>query len=250
MKIRSLFISDIHLGSRHAHTKELIDFLTSVKKDEPEFIYIVGDFIDGWKLKRNWYWDDNATLLIRKIFGFIKRGTKVYLIAGNHDEFIRKFIDQYHILSFGNITITNEVIHESAAGKKMMVIHGDAFDLVTKHAKWLCVLGDIGYEFLLRLNHLVNKIRQIFRFKKWSLSKAVKYNVKSAVNYMSDFEDCLVSYGIKNGCDGVICGHIHHAEIKDINGFKYMNCGDFVESCSAIIEDNDGNFSLYYHNNN
>jgi UDP-2,3-diacylglucosamine pyrophosphatase LpxH len=249
MKMRSLFISDVHLGSAHASTKELLQFLDKVKdKHPPEKLYIVGDFIDGWKLKRNWYWSDESSLVIRKILSFLHKGTEIYYIAGNHDEFMREFIEDFRINDFGHIRLGNEFIHEAADGNKYLVVHGDMFDMVAKYAKWLCRLGDIGYDILLRLNRLVNWWRRLLRRRNWSLSKAIKANVKKAVNYVSDFETFLIAYSRECGCNGCICGHIHTPDLKPLqDGFIYANTGDWVESLTAIWEDHDGKLHLYHH---
>jgi UDP-2,3-diacylglucosamine pyrophosphatase LpxH len=248
--IKNLFISDAHLGSRHAATSELLDFLTRVKDESPpEKLYIVGDFIDGWKLRRNWYWNNDHNLIIRKILSLVRRDTEIYYIAGNHDEFLRDFIDVFSLLEFGNIKLGNEFIHDAVNGSKILVTHGDAFDMVTKYGRWLCWLGDIGYDLLLWANRFVNRVRRIFRRKKhWSLSKAIKHNVKKAVNYVSNFEHVLTEHARSQGCNGCLCGHIHTAALNRLeDGFIYMNTGDWVESCTAIIEGHDGRFSLYHH---
>lgn len=248
--IRTLFISDTHLGSKHAQTGPLLEFLSEIKRHSvPEKLYLVGDFIDGWKLKRSsWYWDDNCNLIIRKILSLVKKGTEVIYVAGNHDEFLREFLEEFNFVSFGNIRFCNESIHTTADGKDMLVVHGDIFDLVTKYAKWVSVMGDVGYEMLLRLNGFVNWIQKLFWTKQWSMSAAVKSGVKQAVNYIGDFEKVLINYGEEKGCKGCICGHIHTADLKTINNFLYANCGDWVESCTAIIENSKGELSLYKHN--
>lgn len=247
--VKTLFLSDVHLGSRHAQTTALLEFLSQIKETSPpERLYIVGDFIDGWKLRRKWYWNDESNLIIRKILSLLRRGTEVFYVAGNHDEFLRDFIEEYRLLEFGSICVGNEFVHETVDGKQLLVVHGDQFDLVTRYARWLSVLGDIGYEFLLRMNRYVNAVRRIFSRRRWSLSKAVKANVKRAVNFVSDFEKYLSNYAREKGCDGCVCGHIHTPEmcVRD-DGFLYCNTGDWVESCTAIVEDNSGRLSLYYH---
>jgi UDP-2,3-diacylglucosamine pyrophosphatase LpxH len=248
MDIKTLFISDTHLGSRHSHTADLLAFLDRVKDESPpEKIYIVGDFIDGWKLKRNWTWDDQTSLVVRKLLSFLRRDAQIYWVAGNHDEFIRGFIDDFHLLDFGHIHIGNEFEHTAADGTKYLVVHGDQFDLVAKYAKWLCYLGDRGYSFLLWANRFINWGRRVLGLRRWSLSKAIKYNVKQACNFISDFEAVLGSYAKDRGFGGVVCGHIHHPELRTADGFVYANTGDWVESCTAIYEDRDGRFHLYQH---
>lgn len=246
--IRSLFISDVHLGSRHANTGALLAFLDEVKDNHTlENLYIVGDFIDGWKLKRNWYWNDESNLVIRKILSLLRRGTTIYYVAGNHDEFLREFIEDFHVGDFGSIHIADEFVHETADGRKLLVVHGDMFDMVTRYARWLCWIGDVGYEFLLHCNKWVHKIRSWFGFGHWSLAQAMKSNVKQACNFVSDFETHLSDYAREKGCSGVVCGHIHTADLRETGGFLYANTGDWVESCTALVESRDGTISLYKH---
>jgi len=244
----NLFISDVHLGSRHAKTDLLLELLKNPELQKVQKLYIIGDFIDGWKLKRNWYWDDKCNLIIRRILGYSKRNTKIYYVAGNHDDFLREFISEFDHIQFDNIYIGDEFTHIGQDGKKYLIVHGDLFDVVTKYAKWASILGDIGYNMLLQTNYIINWFRShIFRYKDyWSISKAVKANVKSVVNFVGDFERVLTDYGRSKGCDGCMVGHIHTADMKTLgDGFVYMNTGDWVESCTAIIEYNDGTFELY-----
>lgn len=243
MKIRTLFISDVHLGSRYAKAVELLEFLRQI--ESVETIYIIGDFIDAWKLKNGWSWNTDCTLVIRKLLGFVKHGATINYIAGNHDEFLRHFIDDYQDLDFDGINVLDECIHITARGDKYLVLHGDKFDVSVKHAKWLCFLGDNWYDWLLQLNTLVSVVRKLFGLKQyWSLSKAIKRQVKKAVNYVGDFETFLTKYAIENDCKGVICGHIHTADMCNKNNIHYCNTGDWVESMSAIIEWEDGSFEL------
>jgi UDP-2,3-diacylglucosamine pyrophosphatase LpxH len=250
MKLRSLFISDVHLGTRHAKTAYLLEFLKNIKRHSTlEKLYIVGDFIDGWKLRRSWYWTDECSLILRKILSLVKEGTEVYYVAGNHDEFLKVFMYDFPLLEFGSVHIGDEFIHATADGQYLLVIHGDRFDLVTKYAKWLCHLGDFGYGFLLRLNTVVNILRRLVRRPEyWSLSKAIKHNVKQACNYVGDFEKYLALYARERGCEGCVCGHIHTAALRRADdGFLYVNTGDWVESCTAIIEDESGSLSLWHY---
>jgi UDP-2,3-diacylglucosamine pyrophosphatase LpxH len=248
MDIKTLFISDVHLGSRHSAVAELLQFLSIVKEESrPEKIYIVGDFIDGWKLKRNWYWDDKNSMVIRKILSFVRRDTEIYWVAGNHDEFVRGFIEDFNLLDFGHVHISNEFIHTCADGKKFLIVHGDNFDMVVKYARWLCHLGAFGYELLMRANSWFNWLRRRFGMKRWSLSKAIKNNVKRACNYVGHFEDCLCNYAREKDCEGVVCGHIHSVALREENGFTYANTGDWVESCTAIYEDSEGVMHIYNH---
>lgn len=248
-KLKSVFISDTHLGGKFSKTKDLLRFLSEIKEQEPEKLYLVGDFIDGWKLKRNWTWDNDCNLIIRKILSLVKHGTTVYYVAGNHDEFIRVFIHDFSDIDFGNIHIGNEFIHETPSGKKLLVVHGDLFDLVItmKLGRVLAVVGDIGYNFLIRLNGVFNYFRKMLNLKYWSLSKAIKSKVKQATAYVGDFESILVNYAAEKDCAGVICGHIHTADIKQIDGIEYYNSGDWVESCTALLEYEDGDIELYHH---
>ena len=236
----NIFISDVHMGSRFSKTKELLEFLKWAKTQNPKKLYIVGDFIDGWKLKRNWHWTEDCNLVIRKILSMVKNGTEVYYLAGNHDDFLRLFINDFSD-NFDNIKILDEVVHVTSSGEKLLVIHGDKFDLTLRvamrYTKWLCILGDIGYEFLIRLNSIVNHFRKFLGLDYWSLSQYVKSKVKSAGNYIGGFEELMIQYVKDHGYDGVICGHIHHANIRDIDGIRYYNCGDWVESKTALIED-------------
>lgn len=249
LDVKNLFISDVHLGSSNSSTSELLEFLDRVKAESPpQKIYVVGDFIDGWKLKRNWYWDDNASLVIRKLLSFLRRGSTIYWVAGNHDEFLRVFIEDFRLLDFGHIHLGNDFIHTTRDGRRLLVIHGDLFDMVAQYAKWLCWLGDVGYEIMLWISRRLNAVRKFFRMRHWSLSKAIKHNVKKAVNYVSDFEKCLAAYAREKGCEGVICGHIHSAALYNMpDGFLYGNTGDWVESCTAIYEDSEGRLHLYEH---
>lgn len=247
--MRTLFISDTHLGSKYAQTGELLEFLSEIKNNSvPEKLYLVGDFIDGWKLKRSsWYWDDKCNLVIRKILSLVKRGTEVIYVAGNHDEFIRDLVEEFNFVTFGNIRFGDEFVHRTAKGDDLLVVHGDMFDLVTKYARWISVCGDIGYDLLLKMNGFANWIQRLFWSKPWSMSAAVKSNVKQAVNFIGDFEKVLVNYGIEKNCQGCICGHIHTADLKLMDNFLYANCGDWVESCTALIENSKGELSLYKH---
>jgi UDP-2,3-diacylglucosamine pyrophosphatase LpxH len=250
MNVRSLFISDVHLGTRFAKTELLLEFLKKVKKHSPpDKLFIVGDFIDGWKLKRSWYWNDDCNMVLRKVLSMVKSGTEVYYVAGNHDAFLREFMHDFPALAFGSVHIGDEFIHETVDGRRLLVVHGDRFDLLAQYARWLCHLGDVGYELLLRLNSIVFLLRRLLRRDGyWSMSKAIKHNVKKACNYIGDFEHCLSTYAREKGCDGCVCGHIHTAAIKtSADGFLYANTGDWVESCTAIVEDQWGRLSLYYY---
>lgn len=243
-KIANVFISDVHLGAYYSKTDKLLEFLIEIKKHNIEKLYIVGDFIDGWKLKRNWYWDNNCNLIIRKILSMIKSGTEVYIVAGNHDEFFRDFIHEFKEIKLGSIHLGDEFIHVGKTGHTYLVLHGDRFDLVTKYAKWLCVVGDVGYSILLNLNAITNYFRKKFNLPYWSLSAAIKSRVKEATNYISDFEYYISKYATEKHCFGIIVGHIHAPDIRQIENVKYLNCGDWVENCTAIIEYDDGKMEI------
>lgn len=238
-KYRSIWISDVHLGTRGCSAEHLINFLDN---HDCEYLYLVGDIIDMWRLRKRIYWPQEHTNILRKVLGYSKRGTVVVYVVGNHDEYFREFLD--FELSFGNIKVCDETIHESPNGKRFLVIHGDAFDGVIKYAKWLAHLGDIGYNILLFLNRYLNIIRRRLGMQYWSLSAAVKNGVKQAVNFISSYEETLAKEAHKRGLDGVICGHIHKAEIREINGILYCNDGDFVESRTALVEDFEGNLEI------
>ncbi len=239
MKVRSIFISDVHLGCKYSKAADLTAFLKKFEKIE--YLYIIGDFIDGWKLKRRWYWDDDHSFLIRKIIGMIKNHTKVFYIVGNHDEFLKSFVPSV----YGSIYVENEVIHTMANGKKFLIVHGDQFDIVVKNSKWLAILGDISYDLLVRATNFTHWFRKNLNMRYWSLSEYLKRNVKKAINFIGSFEQCVTKYSIKKGCNGVICGHIHMPDIQEINNITYCNTGDWVETCSAIVEYSDGSLELF-----
>jgi UDP-2,3-diacylglucosamine pyrophosphatase LpxH len=240
MKYKSIFISDIHLGTKDCKADLLLDFLSNV---ECENLYLVGDIIDGWKVQRNKLkWKESHTRVIRKVLGFSKKGTKVIYVAGNHDEFLRLLVP-YNV-AFGNIEIVNQYVHHGIDGKKYLVTHGDFFDGVVRLHRWLSFLGDASYDFILSFNSKFNWFRHKLGFGYWSLSKFLKVKVKRAVDFIFKFENTLSEYCKKRNFDGVICGHIHHAEIKEINGVVYMNDGDWVESCTALVEHIDGKWEI------
>lgn len=233
----TIWISDIHLGTRGCKAAFLFSFL---KAHTCDTLYLVGDIIDGWRIKRGFYWPSVHNIIVRRILKMAeKQGTQVYYIAGNHDEFLREFISA-HTLEMGNIQFRDEVFHTTLDGKKLWIVHGDAYDGVTKYHRWVAYLGDIGYNFLIWANTHVNWLRKLLGLRYWSLSRAIKNRVKSAVSYMFEFETTVAKEAAKRKVDGVICGHIHQVALKKINGIIYANCGDWVESCTAIVEDTDG----------
>ena len=246
-QVRSVFISDTHLGHCYARTDLLLEFLHWILEVKPDRLYIVGDFIDGWKLKRSWSWDARCNLVIQKMLKLSRKGTEIFYVAGNHDEFLRDFL--HPELSFGDIHIKDEFIHQGVNGDKYLVIHGDQFDTAIRYAmssaRWLCSLGDLGYNGMIRINGFINAVRKFFGMPYWSFSKAVKQKFKQAVNYVGGFENLIANYAKERNCQGVICGHIHHCNVGKINDVNYVNCGDWVESCTAIIEYRDGSIKVH-----
>ena len=239
MKYKSIFISDIHLGTRFSKAKVLLNFL---KHNESDQLILVGDIIDGWAIKRKLIWPQEHSDVIQKILKKAKKGTKVTFITGNHDEFLRPFVP---LLLGDSVSIANELEYVAINKKKYYITHGDFFDSITMTKKWLAILGDYGYDLLLHLNVVLNFLRKRIGIKKyWSLSKYVKDNVKSSVSFISDFEAVLSTHAKNKGYDGIICGHIHKAEIRDIEDIEYLNCGDWVESCTAIVETYEGEFKI------
>ena len=239
MKYRSIFISDIHLGTRFSKAEQLLDFF---KEYESEHLYLVGDIIDGWAIKRKFIWPQAHSDVIQKILRKARKGTHVHFITGNHDEFLRPFIP---ILMGENLTISNEATYSGINGKRYYITHGDYFDSVTMTKRWLAVLGDYGYDFLLHMNAFLNFARKQFGINRyWSLSKYVKDNVKKSISFITDFETILSEYAHQKEYDGIICGHIHKAEIRTIDGVEYLNCGDWVENCTAVVETMEGEWHI------
>jgi len=237
---RSIFISDVHLGTKDCKAEALNNFL---KHNTCDTLYLVGDIIDGWRIQQNkWRWKQSHTNVVRRVLGHAKRGTRVVYVAGNHDEFLRPLLP-YNI-GFGLVEIRNQTEHVGVDGKHYLVVHGDLFDGITRLAPWLSFLGDKAYDIILSINTKFNWILRRLGFRYFSLSKYLKHRVKKAVDFMFKFEDNLASYCKKRGFDGVICGHIHHAEIKEIREIKYMNDGDWVESCTALVEHHDGRWEI------
>ncbi|WP_265518762.1 UDP-2,3-diacylglucosamine diphosphatase [Nitratireductor luteus] len=234
---RTIFISDIHLGSKPAKAEFLIDFL---RHHEAETIYLVGDIVDGWRLQRSWHWPQAHNDVVQKLLRKARKGTNIYYIAGNHDEFLRPFQGVH----FGGIVVADRVIHEAADGKRFLVIHGDQFDAVVHNVRWLAYLGDKAYDMAILINRVVGFFRRLLGRPYWSFSSWAKVKVKKAVKFISSFQDVLAQEAVRSKVDGVICGHIHHATIEEIGGVRYMNTGDWVESCTALVEDFDGNFAL------
>jgi UDP-2,3-diacylglucosamine pyrophosphatase LpxH len=232
-KYRALFISDVHLGARAAQTEALLDFL---KEADADVLYLVGDIVDFWKVRRGAHWPQSHNDVLQKLLRKARKGSRVVLIPGNHDEALRDYCD----MNFGGIEIRRDTIHTTAAGKRYLVIHGDEFDVVVRYAKWLAFLGDRSYEFALSCNQPLNWLRRRFGLGYWSLSSYLKLRVKTAVNFIGQFEESLTAEAGRRGTDGVICGHIHHAANRQIGSLHYINTGDWVESCTAVAETDSG----------
>ncbi|HET8727373.1 MAG TPA: UDP-2,3-diacylglucosamine diphosphatase [Alphaproteobacteria bacterium] len=228
-RYRTIWISDVHLGTKACKADYLLDFL---KRTECETLYLVGDIVDGWRLKKSWYWPQSHNDVIQKLLRKARKGTRIYYLPGNHDEFGRQFLG----LMFGDVMITDQAIHTTADGRRLLVIHGDQFDVVVRYAKWLAHVGDMAYVTLLGLNTVVNSVRRRLGFSYWSLSAYLKHRTKKAVEFVGRFEIALTDEARRQQVDGVVCGHIHTAEIKDMRGMTYCNDGDWVESCTALVE--------------
>lgn len=234
---RSVWISDLHLGTPGCQAKALLDFLKHV---ECETLFLVGDIVDGWQLRRSWYWPQAHNDVVQKLLRKARKGTRVIFIPGNHDEFARKYVGH----NFGGIDVAEEWVHETADGRKLWVMHGDYFDGVIQCAKWLAHVGDSLYEFTLKLNRYLNSLRARMGLPYWSLSKYLKLKVKRAVNFIGDFENAVAREARRRGMQGVVCGHIHHAELREIDGITYANDGDWVESLTALAEQADGRLEI------
>ena len=237
-QVRSIFLSDIHLGTRGCQAERLLDFLRDY---EAEYVFLVGDIIDFWAMNRSIHWSPAQNTVVQKVLRRARHGEKVFLIPGNHDEALR----EYDHTAFGDIQVVNEYIHTLADGRRFLLIHGDEFDQVTRYHKWVAVLGDIAYNWLVRANAWLSWCRRrLGRPGYWSLAGYAKRKVKTAVSFIFDFEDSVIHAAKERGMDGVICGHIHNATLREIDGITYVNCGDWVDSCTAIIEHPDGRLEL------
>ncbi len=236
-KYRTVWISDIHLGTRGCNAVLLLDFLRSI---DCETLYLVGDIVDGWRLRKGWYWPAAHNEVVRRILKLAHKGTRVVLIAGNHDEMLRPYAG----MTFGGVEVALEAIHTTADGRQLLVTHGDAFDVVVLYHRWLAFLGDAAYTVLLQLNVVLNRMRRRLHLPYWSLSSYLKKRVKNAVAFIGEFEEAVAHAARERGVDGVVCGHIHSAEIRAIGSVTYYNDGDWVESCTALVEAADGTMSL------
>jgi len=237
LRVRTVWISDLHLGTAGCQAAALLTFLREV---ECETLYLVGDIVDGWQLKRSWYWPQSHNDVVQKILRKARKGTRVVFVPGNHDEFARRYVGH----SFGGVEVVDDCIHLTADGRRLWVTHGDLFDGVVQCARWLALLGDAAYEFTLRANRWFNVARARMGLPYWSLSRYLKLKVKRAVSYVGDFEAAVAREARRRGANGVVCGHIHHAEIRTIDGVLYCNDGDWVESLTALVERHDGRLEI------
>lgn len=236
-RVRTLFISDVHLGTKGCQAGKLLEFL---RLYEADVIYLIGDIVDGWQLKSGWYWPQAHNDVIQKLLRKARKGSRLIYVPGNHDEFLRDFYGTH----FGGIEVVEDIIHVAADQKRYLIIHGDLFDVVIQHARWLALLGNKSYDLAIAINTNFNRIRRVFGLPYWSLSKWLKLKVKNAVNFIGEFERTLHGEACRHRVDGVICGHIHHAVIRTEEGITYINCGDWVESCTAVVEHFDGRMEI------
>lgn len=238
---KSVFISDLHLGSKHCNSEKLLSFLSDLKTEQ---LFLVGDIIDGWRLHKKWYWPNKHNKIVKKLMKISKRSSVIY-ITGNHDEFLRSIPDIY----IGRVPVYNRYDYVGVDGKKYLVTHGDMFDnlMMTRTGRWIMHLGDFAYDGLIYINRMINGIRKICNLQPWSLAKYLKKKAKLAANYIGDFEVEMIEYCKKKGYDGIICGHIHHATIREIDGIKYMNDGDWCESCTALVETFEGEWKIIHY---
>ncbi|CAG1004263.1 MAG: UDP-2,3-diacylglucosamine diphosphatase [Rhizobiaceae bacterium] len=236
-QVRTLFISDIHLGSKIAKADFLLDFL---REHEAETIYLVGDIVDGWRLRRSWHWPQSHNDVVQKLLRKGRKGARIVYVAGNHDEFLRGFQGVH----FGGVEVVDDAVHEAADGRRYLVIHGDQFDTIVHNVRWLAYLGDKAYDMAIVVNRVVGRFRRTFGMPYWSFSSWAKVTVKRAVNFISAFQTVVAEQARGRDVHGVICGHIHHAAIEDIGGIRYINTGDWVESCTAVVENFDGSMEL------
>ncbi|MDB5550072.1 MAG: calcineurin-like phosphoesterase family protein [Rhizobium sp.] len=237
IKVRTLFISDIHLGSRASKADFLLDFL---RVHDAETIFLVGDIVDGWRLKRSWYWPQNCNDVVQKLLRKGRKGARIIYVPGNHDDFMRDFPG----IHFGGIEVARNMIHVAADGKRYLVLHGDEFDVVVRNARFIAHLGDWAYDTAIALNIWIARARRLLGLPYWSFSAWAKLQVKRAVNFIGEFQRVVAEEARRNNVDGVICGHIHHAVIENIDGITYINTGDWVESCTAVVEHFDGRMEL------
>jgi UDP-2,3-diacylglucosamine pyrophosphatase LpxH len=234
---RTIWISDVHLGTPGCKAEFLLDFL---RCNESETLYLVGDIIDGWRLRKGWHWPQAHNDVVQKILRKARKGTRVVYVPGNHDEFARGYLGN----AFGGIQVVDEMVHRTVDGRRLLVTHGDLFDAVVQRARWLALLGDKLYVLILSLNHWFNRARARMGFGYWSLSQYLKHKAKGAVSFITDYEQALAREARERGLDGVVCGHIHKAEIRMVDGILYCNDGDWVESLTALVEDHAGQLRI------
>ncbi|AWK86525.1 UDP-2,3-diacylglucosamine diphosphatase [Azospirillum thermophilum] len=238
-RYRSIWISDVHLGTRGCKADYLLDFL---KHTESDHLFLVGDIVDGWRLRKSWYWPQQHNDVVQKILRRARKGVQVYYIPGNHDEAARDYVG----LQFGGVHVVEEWVHTTADGRRFLITHGDRFDAVVRYAKWLALLGDHAYVVLLQLNTLFNWARRKLGFSYWSLSAYLKHKAKTAVEFIGKYEEALGEEARRRKVDGIICGHIHTAEMRDMEGVLYCNDGDWVESCTALVEHHSGALEIIH----
>jgi UDP-2,3-diacylglucosamine pyrophosphatase LpxH len=236
-RFKTLFLSDVHLGFIGCQAEQLLDFL---KYHDADTIYLVGDIIDGWQLKSAWYWPQTHNDVVQKLLRKARKGARIVYIPGNHDDFLRS----YYGTHFGDVEVVEFAIHNAADGKRYLVTHGDSFDLVVQRARWIALLGSHAYDAAITLNILLNAMRRGFGLPYWSLAQWLKSRVKNAICYIGEYEKVLAVEAKRHGADGVICGHIHHPAMYVNLGTSYINCGDWVENCTAVAEDHDGRMEL------
>jgi UDP-2,3-diacylglucosamine pyrophosphatase LpxH len=238
LQVRSIFLSDIHLGTRGCQAERLLDFL---RYHESENLFLIGDIVDFWSMSRGIHWTGTQNTVVQKVLRRARKGTQVIFIPGNHDEALREYIGT----TFGDIRLENDWIHETVDGRRFLLLHGDEYDQVTRHHRWVAVLGDVAYNVLVMINGGLSRIRRRLGISGyWSLAGYAKRKVKTAVSFIFDFEDSVMHGARERGVDGVICGHIHWAAIREVDGLTYVNCGDWVDSCTAIVEHLDGRLEL------
>ncbi|MCC2095778.1 MAG: UDP-2,3-diacylglucosamine diphosphatase [Hyphomicrobiales bacterium] len=238
-RFRTLFLSDVHLGTRGCQASALLDFL---RHHDADRIYLIGDIVDGWRLKQAWFWPQDHNDVVQKVLRKVRKGTPLIYIPGNHDEFFRDYVGH----NFGGIEIAAEAIHTCADGRTILLLHGDKFDTVVRNVKWLALLGDWAYDFAIWLNRHIARARRYFGLPYWSFSQWSKDKVKRAVSFISAFEDAVVADAKRHKVDCVMCGHIHKPVVREIDGITYINTGDWVESCSAVVEHHDGQLELIH----
>jgi len=239
-RVRSIFLSDIHLGTRACQAERLLAFL---KAYDSEFVYLLGDIVDFWSLGREIYWPSLHSTFVQKMLKRARHEVKVVLVPGNHDEAMREYVGS----DFGDILVIRDAVHTAADGRRYFLMHGDEFDQITRYHRWVALLGDIAYSLLLRSNGLLSWVRRKLRLSGyWSLAGFAKRRVKGALDFVYGFEESVVHHVRHMGLDGVVCGHVHSAAIKDMNGVTYINCGDWVDSCTAVVEHHDGRMELIH----